>query len=163
MLSPHSFFFLFLFMTSLFLYGSDQSCLSYYYDPTKPSLSHTHYYLLVITLLITFTLLPSLLLLLYPIKCIRRFLYFVCCRRLHCIQAFADTFQGYYKDGTDGTQDYRSMASLQFIFRLVINLSNRWFASGLPIVHGMKYTIVILIALSVCYLTIQQKELYEYN
>ena len=150
-----------LFLTSLFLYGSDQSCSSYYYDPTKPSLRHTHYYLPVITLLIAFTLLPSLLLLLYPIKCLRRFLYFVCCRRLHCIQAFADTFQGYYKDGTDGTRDYRSMASLQFIFRVVLNLSNRWFASGLLILNEMKYTIVMLIVLSVCYLTIQPyKESY---
>ena len=151
-----------LFMSSLLLYTSYHSLLqSYYYDPTKPSLRHTHYYLPVITLLITFTFLPSLLLLLYPIKCIRRFLYFVCCRRLHCIQAFADTFQGYYKDGTDGTRDYRSMASLQFIFRVVLNLGNRWFASGIPIVNGMKYTIVMLIALSVCYLTIQPyKESY---
>ena len=150
-----------LFMTSLFLYGSDQSCLSYYYDPTKPSLRHTHYYLPVITLLITFTLLPSLLLLLYPIKCLRRFLYFVCCRRLQCIQAFADTFQGYFKDGTDGSRDYRSMASLQFLFRVLLNLNNRWFRAGLPIFHGMRYTIVILIALSVCYFTIQPyKECY---
>ena len=85
----------------------------------------------------------------------------MCCRRLHCIKAFADTFQGYYKDGTDGTQDYRSMASLQFIFRVVLNLNNRWFVSGLLIVNEMKYTIVMLIALSVCYLTIQPyKESY---
>ena len=147
-----------LFLTSLLLYHSHSS---YYYDPTKPSLIHTHYYLPVITLLIAFTFLPSLLLLLYPIKCLRRFLYFFCCRRLHCIQAFADTFQGYYKDGTEATLDYRSMASLQFIFRLVLNLGNRWFHVGLPIVNGMKYTIVMLIALSVCYLTIQPyKESY---
>ena len=148
-------------LISLFLYGSLYSWSRYYYDPTKPSLRHTHYYLPVITLLIAFTVLPSLLLLLYPIKCLRRLLYFFCCRRLHCIQAFADTFQGYYKDGTDGTRDYRSMASLQFIFRVVLNLSNRWFLAGLPIVHGMKYTIVMLIALSVFYFTIQPyKESY---
>ena len=100
-----------------------------YYDPTKPSLRHTHYYLLTITLLIAFTFFPSLLLLLYPIKCLRRFLYIACCRCLHCIQAFADTFQGYYKDGTEGTRDYRSMTSLQFIYRMVLNC-NRWFATN---------------------------------
>ena len=150
-----------LFLTSLFLYGSDQSCSSYYYNPTKPLLIHTHYFLPVITLLIAFTFLPSLLLLLYPIKCLRRFLYFVCCRRFHCIQAFADSFQGYYKDGTEGSQDYRSMASLQFLFRVVLNLNNRWFASGLLIVNEMKFVIVMLMALSVCYLTIQPyKESY---
>ena len=147
-----------LFLTSLFLYRSQSS---YYYDPTKPSLIHTHYFLPVITLLIAFTFLPSLLLLLYPIKCFRRFLYFVCCRRLHCIQAFADTFQGHYKDGTDGTRDYRSMASLQFILRVVLNLGNKWFRAGLTIVHEMKYGIVMFIALSVCYFTIQPyKESY---
>ena len=150
-----------LFLTSLFLYDSNNSSSTYYYDPTKPSLRYTHYFLPVITLLIAFTFLPSLLLLLYPIKCFQRFLYFVCCRRFHCIQAFADTFQGYYKDGTDGTRDYRSMASLQFLFRLILNLSNGWFHAGLPIIHGMKYTLVMLIALSVCYLTIQPyKESY---
>ena len=150
-----------LFMSSLLLYTTHYLWPRDYYDPTKPSLRHTHYFLPVITLLIAFTFLPSLLLLLYPIKCLRRFLYFVCCRQLHCIQAFADTFQGYYKDGTDGTRDYRSLASLQFIFRVVLNLGNRWFLPGLQIVNGMKYTIVMLIALSVCYFTFQPyKESY---
>ena len=83
-------------LTSLFLYGSLYTRPKYfYYDPTKPSLRHTHYFLPVITLWIAFTFLPSLLLLLYPIKCLRKLLYyFVCCRHLHCIQTFADTFQG---------------------------------------------------------------------
>ena len=50
---------------------------------------------------------PPLLLLLYPIHLFRRL--FICCgfRRWDILPVIMDTFQGWYKDGTEGTYDYR--------------------------------------------------------
>ena len=53
------------------------------------------------------------------------------------------------------------MASLQFIIRLALNYQNRFIHSGPPIAQGMKYSVVMLIALSLCYFNFQPyKEIY---
>ena len=44
-----------------------------------------------------------------------------CCgRRLLALHAFADVFQGCYKNGTSGTRDCRYFAGLYLVFRIVI-------------------------------------------
>ena len=77
-----------------------------------------------IPLLILFVIvhLPTLLLLLYPIKAFRRFL--TCCgsSRYHAIYVFIDTFQGHYKDGTNGSRDYRAASSISFLLRTLFCL-----------------------------------------
>ena len=79
-------------------------------------LAATPYFIPLLIMLIIVQL-PTLLLLLYPIKAFRRLL--TCCgsSRYHAIYVFIDTFQGHYKDGTNGSQDYRAASSISFLLR----------------------------------------------
>ena len=82
------------------------------------SVQHLPFALLAIFVLCVFVVLPALVLLLYPTRIFQRSL--GCCRvRWHALHAFADTFNGYYKNGTEGTRDYRFFAGLYIFFRLL--------------------------------------------
>ena len=39
--------------------------------------------------------------------------------RWHALHAFADTFNGYYKNGTEGIRDYHYFAGLYVLLRIV--------------------------------------------
>ena len=79
---------------------------------------HIPYVLAALVILVVFVLCPPVLLLAYP-KC------FTCRRnttggRIRVkTQLFLDTFYGCYKDGRDGTWDFRYFAGLYFVFRIV--------------------------------------------
>ena len=91
-----------------------------YYDASIGYFGSTHlpFALLAIFVLCVFVVLPTLVLLLYPTRAFQRSL--GCCRvRWHALHAFADTFNGYYKNGTEGTRDYRFFAGLYLIFRIL--------------------------------------------
>ncbi len=91
-----------------------------YYDPNLAFFGQKHlpYALLAIFVSTTFVLLPSLLLCLYPTRVFQKCLN--CCGiRWFAIHAFADAFNGCYKDGTKGTRDYRCFAGLYLILRIV--------------------------------------------
>ena len=90
-----------------------------YYEPDKPIKQQMVYFVPLFLLTLLFVVIPILVLLLYPVRLFRKFLFFICCKDLRCVQSFVDTFQGHYKDGTNGTRDYRALASLSLIFRLV--------------------------------------------
>ena len=95
------------------------------------SAQHLPFALLAICVLCVFVVLPALVLLLYPTRIFQRSL--GCCRvRWLTLHAFADTFNGYYKNGTEGTRDYRYFAGLYLMFRILPSLllvlqSNQWF------------------------------------
>ena len=74
--------------------------------------------ILAILIFITFVVLPPLLLLLYPCRCFQRLLSYF---RLHRpgLIIFMDTFQGCYKDGSNGTRDHRWFSAFYFILRIV--------------------------------------------
>ena len=97
-----------------------------YYDGTVEyfgkDLVHFPYALLSLAVLFVFTFLPILLLCLYPCRCFQRFLnrYHLSSPALH---TFMDTFQGGFKDGTNGTRDCRYFAAFYLIFRVIIYLS----------------------------------------
>ena len=83
------------------------------------SAAHLPFALLAIFVLSVFVFLPALVLLLYPTSIFQRSL--GCCRvRWLALHAFADTFNGYYKNGTEGTRDYRYFAGLYVILRIVL-------------------------------------------
>ena len=83
------------------------------------SAPHLPFALLAMSTLCIFVVLPALILLLYPTRAFQRSL--GCCRvRWHALYAFADTFNGYYKNGTEGTRDYRYLAGLYVILRIVL-------------------------------------------
>ena len=117
------------------------------YDPNIPFFQskHTPYIIIALSVITIFILLPSLLLLLYPTCLFRRLLTRCGFQRWDILHMIMDTFQGWYKDGTEGTRDYRSLSALYMLLRVglvgefltVIHLSLqsggklKWFATGL--------------------------------
>ena len=86
------------------------------------SKQHAPFFVLAVFVLVTFVLLPPVLLLVYPLKLLER----VTSKLGYCggffrsgsrMQLFLDTFQGCFKDGTNGTRDCRYFAGLYFLLR----------------------------------------------
>ena len=67
-----------------------------------------------------FVLPPPLLLLFYPTKFFRKLLRCRAFKRWDVLNFIMDIFQGWYKDGTQGTQDYRSVSALYLLLRILI-------------------------------------------
>ena len=98
----------------------EKSSLIYYYNATVPCFGSEHlpFAILAISVLAVFIVLPVLILLLYPTRVFQRLI--GCCNtRWHALDAFVDAFQGYYKDGTNGTPDWRCFSGLYLIFRIM--------------------------------------------
>ena len=91
------------------------------YDPTVDFLSAQHmpYVVLGSFFLLTFGLLPPLLLLFYQFRKVQRCLDRCKMNRLG-LKTFMDAFQGCYKDGRDGGPDRRFFAGLYLVFRVAI-------------------------------------------
>ena len=95
-----------------------------YYDGTVEYFGQEHlpYALLAFAVLIVFTFFPILLLCVYPCRCFHR-----CLNRYHlsspALHTFMDTFQGSFKDGTNGTRDCRYFAAIYLMTRVVLYLS----------------------------------------
>ena len=90
------------------------------YDPAIKFLNSEHipYAILALFVIVIFVLLPPFLLLLYPTRLFRKCL--SCCgfQRWDILHLIMDIFQGWYKDGTEGTYDYRSLSSLYMLLRI---------------------------------------------
>ena len=90
-----------------------------YYNATLSYLSSEHipFFGLAICILAIIVLPFTLLVLLYPMRWFQRC---ICsCRGAHALHTFADIFHGCYKNGTNGTRDYRYFAGIYLIFRFV--------------------------------------------
>ena len=122
-----------------------------YYDPGEPPAKDMPYFVPVIILLTGFTLFPILLLCVCPIRCIRKIIFLLCCKDLRFLQSFVDAFQGHYKDGTNGTRDYRAMASSQFIIRVILAYNYLIHQTNAEI----QINLISLICMSICYLVFQ--------
>ena len=103
-------------------YGNNsRKCVSYY-DPTVDC--HTQefalYAAIAVCVLVIFIIFPTILLILYPTRLFRRCV--SCCRfrRWHALHMFVESFQGQYKDGTNGTHDFRMVSASFLILRIVI-------------------------------------------
>ena len=111
---------LFVSFTSLFSFDThrDTKCLLYY-DPTVEchTLEYSMFATIVGCVLIIF---PTILLIVYPTRLFRRCV--SCCRfrRWHALQMFVESFQGQYKDGTNGTHDFRMVSASFLILRILI-------------------------------------------
>ena len=84
------------------------------------SRQHLPFALLAICVLLVFVVFPLLLLLLYPMRSFQRCLGYCTRIRWQFLHTFADAFQGCYKNGTNGTRDYRYFAGLYLFFRIVL-------------------------------------------
>ena len=92
-----------------------------FYDPTLRSFHSKHipYAVLALSVIVIFVLLPPILLVLYPTRLFRACLN--CCgfRRWDILHLVADVFQGWYKDGTEGSLDYRALSALYMLLRII--------------------------------------------
>ena len=90
------------------------------YDPSIQyfKLEHTPYIIIALSVIILFILLPPLLMLLYPIQLFRKIFTYCGFRRWDILHMIMDTFQGWYKDGTEGTYDYRPLSALYMLLRV---------------------------------------------
>ena len=104
-------------------WGRQQSSVLYYDGSVEYfGTDHLPYAVLAITVLLVFTVLPILLLCLYPCRWFQKFLNRYHLRR-QALHTFMDTFQGCYKDGTNGTKDCRYFAAIYLIARVAVHLS----------------------------------------
>ena len=81
------------------------------------SSEHLPYAILAIFMLGLFSFLPLLILLLYPLKIFQKFLGCFSINWLP-LHAFADAFNGCYKDGSNGTCDCRYFVAFYLIIRI---------------------------------------------
>ena len=79
--------------------------------------SHLPYGVLAITVLVAFIVLPLVLSCLHPLRFLNR-----CIGRWPSFRICLDSYQGYYKDGTQGTRDYRWFSSLYLFVRIALFL-----------------------------------------
>ena len=103
------------FFRHTYLYDINSSKVStvLYWEGVNSTTNNIFY---VLTLLI---ILPTVLMLVYPTRTFQKCLN--CCG-LRCLplHIFMDAFQGCYKNGTDGTRDYRYFAGLYLLFRFLV-------------------------------------------
>ena len=81
---------------------------------------HFPFAMLAVVVLSTFVAVPLLFLLLYPTKTFQKC---VVKGNRHAMHAFADAFQGCFKDGTNGTRDCRYFAGIYLLLRIAVFLT----------------------------------------
>ena len=93
-----------------------------FYDPTVEYYTPEHiiFVAIAVCVLVIFIIFPIVLLILYPTRLFRRCV--SCCgfRRWHALHMFVESFQGQYKDGTNGTRDLRGASATFLIIRFLI-------------------------------------------
>ena len=92
------------------------------YDPMIRFLHSEHipYVILALSILVVFNCVPPLFLLLYSIKVFRKCLQLLKIR-WDIVNNIMDIFQGWYKDGMEGTRDYRYISGLYFLLRIILS------------------------------------------
>ena len=121
-----------------------------FYDGTVEYFGREHlpFALVAIFIAFLFIVLPILLLCVYPCRCFQRCLNY-CNLRVPALHIFMDTFQGHFKDGTNGTRDCRYFAAMYLILRVVVYVSlvfSTWYSNYW---YSMSSTLVFLLLLSV--------------
>ena len=114
--------------------NGDKTNCNLYYDPTVEcyTLEYSIFAAIAVCVLVIFIICPTILLILYPTRLFRRCV--SCCRfcRWYALHMLMESFQGQYKDGTNGTRDFRMVSASFLILRilaLVFNLNRRYSAS----------------------------------
>ena len=94
-----------------------------FFDTTIPYFGHEHlpYAASAFLIFLLFVLLPTLVLLVYPLKLSKKCLHLLPQQWQIFLHTFVDSFQGCYKDGTEpGTRDCRWFSAMPFILRFLI-------------------------------------------
>ena len=116
-----------------------------YYDSTVECHSQEQliFATIAVFVLLIFIVSPIILLILYPTRLFRKCV--SCCgfRRWHALHMFVESFQGQYKDGTNGTRDYRMVSTLFLIFRILMLATFHNYS--LWVLAGRRITIICVI------------------
>ena len=93
-----------------------------YTDPTVSTGGTKHIYLIVVsTGILVFIILPPIVVLTtYPSRLFRKLQGSLSPRVNLALKIFVSTYQGWYKDGTDGTRDYRFLSGTLFLAFLIV-------------------------------------------
>ena len=120
--------------------------------------NHFPFACLAVFFLLTFTLLPMLLLLLYPCSCFQ-----VCLNRTGChcqaLHIFMDAFQGHYKNGTDGTHDLRYFSGIYLLIRGLVYLSTALAYH----ISSYGYTTLVLFGFTAIFASARPFKKFRYN
>ena len=105
-----------------------------YIDPTVTFFSYTYLPLVILSVLILVFLIlpPVLLLLLFPTTCFTKVSMYLKPRWVLTLKIFADTFHGSYKDGTNGTRDFRQTAGIIFLILFVLGTAPGIYTVAVP-------------------------------
>ena len=133
--------------------GSLTKSLRLYNDATVHYLGKEHYPYAIVAMafILIFGALPTLLLLVYPLRCFQKLLGLFPIR-WHVLHTFVDTFHGCYKDGTEpGTRDCRWLVSVLLIARFGL------LAVGVLTFNPTFFPIasMVLVKLALLFLTLQ--------
>ncbi len=101
--------------------GKHLKSQQFYYDASEYLFhgNHLPFALLAVGIIATFVVLPPIFLCLYPTRTFQTFLWYARIRG-HGMVAFMDVFQGAYKDGSEGTHDWRFMSGAYFLLRILV-------------------------------------------
>ena len=118
-----------------------------YYDSTIEYCSEDHLRFAVVSvcIVLVFILFPTFLLILYPTRIFRKCT--ACCRfrRWHALHTFIEAFQGQYKDGTNGTRDFRIISAIYLVFRIAALLAYSGNDKSFDHAYGWLTTAVALV------------------
>ena len=146
-----------LYTSSYFVFNTDDGAYVKQISYFSPSISffskqHIPYLITAVVSLVMFAGIPLFLLCLYPTRGLQKLLQ--CCLLLRLRQSlwiFVETFQGYYKDGSDGKRDFRALSGAHFIVLLLISsgcISDRIRVGLLLIVQPILVSVSLLYAIA---------------
>ena len=125
-----------------------------YTDPTVEWNTSVPYVLIAAVIVIFISLIPSLLLCIYPTRLYRYLSRFLSARKRLAITAFAEALHSCFKDGLNGSRDYRTLAGATLFFGLLVVAIN-YFFNGLYRVdtsyHIVKIMLWMILACIVSY------------
>ena len=142
-------------------YGQTLNQTYVYYNAKMPYFGEQHlpYAILAITVLVFFTILPILLLCLYPCHCFQKLLN--CCRqRCTVLHTFMDSFQGCNKNRTDGSYDRRWFSAVYLITRIAFHV---FVANTHEIIHLLLSITFLLIVTAIFTGVVRPYKSHKFN
>ena len=117
-----------------------------YYDPTIVVYSHKHYLygVLMVVPFILLVLIPSLLLCVYPTRIYGRLSRFVSGRKRLAITAFVEALNNCFKDGLNGTRDYRALAGGIACAAILVGTAMEIIAKSMAIQSTVIFTLTLI-------------------
>ena len=106
-----------------------------YTDPTVEWNTSVPYVLIAAVVFLCFSLIPSLILCIYPTGLYRYLSRFLSARKRLAITAFAEALHSCFKDGLNGTRDYRALAGATLFFVLLLVGINYFLAIVVDVSH----------------------------